>query len=118
MSRRDRLVDQLQPLLEPGAQVTHLFVANHGSSKPSNVALLGIAVTDRSIVSVAVSHVLRWKVSGTEVARWPRVPFAEVPDGAVGFERWSWNGLDLWLDRRARSEAGAANMALGEPAAS
>ena len=115
MSRRDRLVEQLQPLLEPGEQVAHLFVANHGASRPSNLALLAIAVTDRSIVSVSVTHALRWKVSGTEVARWPRVPFADVPGGTIGFERWSWNGLELWLDRRARTEATAANATLARP---
>jgi len=113
MGREQKLIDQLRPLLEPGEQASHLFVANHGEGRPSKVAMLAIAVTDRSIVSVSVSHVMRWKVSGTQVARWPRVPFADVPDGGPDFDRWSWNGLDLWLDRRARKEAEEANAVLG-----
>jgi hypothetical protein len=113
MGRRERLIDQLQPLLEPGEQVSHLFVANHGTGKPSQLAMLAIAVTDRDIVSASVSHAMRWKITATVVARWPRVPFADVPEGGLGFERWSWNGLDLWLDRRARNEAHAANEVLG-----
>jgi hypothetical protein len=30
----------------------------------------------------------------------------------IGFDRWSWNGLDLWLDRPGRNEATAANAVL------
>ncbi len=109
MGREERLTEQLQPLLEPGEVVSHAFVANLGAAEPSQLAMLVVAVTDRSIVTASVSHTVRWKVTATEVARWDRVPFADVPDGALGFERWSWNGLDLWLDRRGRKEAEAAN---------
>jgi hypothetical protein len=110
VGREDKLVDQLQPLLEPGEVVSHAFVANFGTSTPSQVAMLVVAVTDRSIVSASVSHTLRWKVTSEVVARWDRVPFADLPDpGAPGFERWSWNGLDLWLDRTGRTTAAAAN---------
>ena len=115
MGRRERLIDQLQPLLEPGEHVSHLFVANHGSARPSKLAMIAIAVTDRNIVTISASHVFRWKISGTKVARWPRVPFADVPDALLGFARWSWNGLELWLDRPGRAEAKAANEALGAP---
>jgi hypothetical protein len=110
--REDTLTDQLQPLLEPGERVSHVFIANHGVAKPSKVAMTAIAVTDRSVVSVSVSHVMRWKVSGSEVARWPRTPFADLPEGGLGFDRWTWNGLSLWLDRRARNTARDANAAL------
>lgn len=106
----------MQPLLEPGEEISHLFVANHGIARPSKLAMMAIALTDRSVVSVPVKHVLRWKVSGMQVTRWPRVSFGDVPDAMVGFERWSWNGLDLWLDRPGRNEARAANVALGAPA--
>ena len=112
MGRRERLAEQLQPLLEPGEQVSHLFVANHGVARPSKFGMMAIAVTDRAIVSVPAKHVWRWKISGTEVTRWPRVPFADVPDSLIGFDRWSWNGLDLWLDRPGRNEAKDANAVL------
>ena len=39
-------------------------------------------------------------------------PFADVPDSLIGFDRWSWNGLDLWLDRPGRNEAKDANAVL------
>jgi hypothetical protein len=110
VGREEKLVDQLQPLLEPGEAVSHAFVANHGAAKPSPVAMVVVAVTDRSIVTAAVSHTVRWKVTASEVGRWDRAPFADLPGvGGPGFERWSWNGLDLWLDRRARKAADAAN---------
>ena len=110
MGRKEKLVDQLQPLLEPGEVVSHAFVANLGASKPSQAAMVGVAVTDRNIVTASVSHTVRWKVTASEVARWDRFPFTDLPEvGLTGFERWSWNGLDLWLDRAGRKEAAAPN---------
>jgi hypothetical protein len=117
VGRRERLIEQLQPLLEPGERISHLFVANHGVARASRVAMMAIAVTDRNIVSIPVKHMWRWKLSGTQVTRWPRVAFDDVPDALVGFDRWSWNGLDLWLDRPGRNEVKDANTALaGAPA--
>jgi hypothetical protein len=118
MGRSETLRDGLQALVEADEVVTHAFVANGGEGRPSKTSFWVIGLTSRNLLLATATHTLRWKVRD-HVQRLPRAPFADLPDGRLpGFERWTFNGLSLWLDRPSRQAAAAMNEALGGPPAS
>ncbi|OWY59506.1 hypothetical protein B7486_74215 [cyanobacterium TDX16] len=115
MGRSEKLRDGLQALVAVDEVVTHAFVANGGEGRPSKTSFWVLGLTSRNVLLATASHLVRWKVQG-HVQRLPREPFADLPDGRLpGFERWTFNGLSLWLDRSSRQEAADMNEMLGGP---
>ena len=113
MAKRDKMMELITPLLEPGEQASHAFRASYGAMRPSPNKMILIAVTDRNVVTAPLNHFTKWKLEG-EIERLPRQPFPDLPSGGViGFKRWTWNGLGLWLDAPSRKVAAEANAAMG-----
>jgi hypothetical protein len=117
MSRRDVLIRQLEPLLEPGEVVSHAFVANAGDHKPAQLYIPVLALTDRNVVEATATHAVRWKVHGP-VGRRPRAPFPDLPRSWwPGPVRWTFGDRRLWLDGPSRREARRANATFAGPVA-
>ena len=113
MARRDALIATAQTQLDPGEVATHAFAVVMGPTRRSNNFLI-IALTDRNVVLLNASHWVKWKALNVK-ERLPRAPLPDLPKelSFPGFRHWSFQGLDLWLDRPAVQEAYDLNAALG-----
>jgi hypothetical protein len=116
MARRDTLIRQLEPMLEPGEWVSHVFVGLGGERRPNHHHIVVLALTDRNVVQARATHMARWVVTGP-IERRPREPFPDLPRN-----RWNPFGMrwrsarhSLWLDGQSRREAHRANASLAGP---
>lgn len=117
---REKLTTRVQPYLEPGEEVRHVFLAQ-GGPHPLTILLLYVfalffryyivAVTDRAVVVVKAS-VLRPSFPKNLVERLPRQARLGVKlTGLWGTGQAG--GRKLWIHRRFHKDVAAADSELG-----
>ncbi|MBI2709263.1 MAG: hypothetical protein HYX34_06170 [Actinobacteria bacterium] len=121
MALRDKLAERMQPYLEPGEQVRHVFTGQTGPSPWLGalswlIVLFGakyriVAVTDRSITVVNASKLVPSKPKGdAAVAKLPRATPIGPVSGLWGETRFL--GERLWVHKRFHKDIAAADAEL------
>lgn len=125
MALRDKLVQNLQPVLQPGERVHYVFPAQTGPN-PNWIFLSYfvmfaakqhvVAVTDRGIVRARTSMWSQTKIKSDlqSVARYPYQPFGEQKGWL--FSKLELNGEKHYVHRRFRSDVESAHNHMAQAA--
>ena len=119
MALRDKLKDRVQPMLEPGEQIQHVFMAQAAS--PYWVLISYwilifkngyriVAVTDRNVVTFKAGGFMPSSPKSI-VSRAPRMPIGPLTGKLWGTA--TVGGEKLWINRRFHSDVAAANASMG-----
>ena len=119
MALRDKLKERVQPMLEPGEQIQHVFMAQTASPYWAIVSywiliVKGgyriVAVTDRGIVSLKAGGFMPSSPKSV-VGRSPRSPIGPLTGKLWG--KLTLGGEQLWVNRRFFHDVTEANASMG-----
>ena len=112
MALREKLAERVQPLLEPGEQIRHVFMAQGGISPwvGGLLSILGtqhyvVAVTDRAIVLINSGKVATTKLGDVD----SRLPLHQIGPVKGIWAKTNTLGKKLYIHRRFHKDVEAAD---------